>query len=555
MSIFLEASREGSRPIRWTLTPGRPCTVGRADDAEFRVAAEPSLSRKHFVVKLLDGRLRVDRLPGTANPLFLQGEAKDAFTLSPGEQFVVGTTRFAFRVDGVVAEPPPESQKTLQAAELYRAPGFDRLRLLDLLELPELLRTKSETEFFLHVATLLRLAAQARWVRIAAEDGRVLGEEAAEELGGRREWSRTLVQKALADAPRPTLFQWAAGGAQATIQEGTDWAIAAAARVPGEPAIVFYAAGEARGQAAAVFEESARLVGLVADLVGRTLSVRRLESRESRLEQFFSKPVIAKILESAGEPSSLEPRVAESTVMFFDIRGFSKSTEEKAGSLLEHIGDLRRVMTAMTEEIFRENGVVLQYTGDGILACWNVPLPDERHVDRAARAALAMARRFAEVAPQWKCGIGLHAGDVVAGAIGSEQLFAYSVLGAVVNQASRIEGITKFVEAPILVSREVALRVSPAVAAPLRLGRFQPAGMSVALELFELAPPPGDMDRAFAIGQGLEALEAGKWEKAYEVLNERPAKDLPARFLKSLAEQHRRRPPKDWKGIIELSEK
>ena len=79
--------------------------------------------------------------------------------------------------------------------------------------------------------------------------------------------------------------------------------------------------------------------------------------------------------------------------------------------------------------------------------------------------------------------------------------------------------------------------------------------MSVALELFELAPPPGDMDRAFAIGQGLEALEAGKWEKAYEVLNERPAKDLPARFLKSLAEQHRRRPPKDWKGIIELSEK
>ena len=555
MSAFLEAVREGERPVRFVLEAGRPSVVGRGEETDLRVAQDPSLSRKHFVVKLEGERLRVDRLPGAANPLFLQGEAKDGFQLSPGEQFVVGSTRFAFQVDGVAAEPPPQAQKTLEASEVYQnAPGTDRLRLLDLFELPELLRVKSEPEFFLHVSTLLRLAARARWGGIATQEGRILALDVAEEVAERPEWSGTLVRKALAEAPLPTLYSWTSGGAEATIQEGVDWAIAAAARVPGESAIVFYVAG-AGTESPAALEDAARLVGLVADLVGRTLSVRRLEARESRLERFFSKAVIDKILESAGEPSSLEPRVAESTVMFFDIRGFSKRTEEKAGSLLEHIGDLKRAMTALTEEIFRENGVVLQYTGDGLLACWNLPLPDAQHIDRAARAALAMSRRLAEVAPQWGCGIGLHTGEVVAGAIGSEQLFSYTVLGAVVNQASRIEGITKFIEAPVLASREVARRVSPAVAAPLRLGRFQPAGMSVALDLFELTPPPGDMDRAYAIGQGLAALEDGDWEKAYEAFDERPAKDLPARFLKSLAEQYRRRPPKDWKGVIELSEK
>lgn len=296
-------------------------------------------------------------------------------------------------------------------------------------------------------------------------------------------------------------------------------------------------------------------MGLIADMTGRTLSVRRLEARERRLERFFSGPVIAKILDSADSPEALEPRLAQSTVMFFDLRGFSKRTEGATGRILEQIGELRAVMTAMTEEIFRENGVVLQYQGDGILACWNVPIPDDRHLDRAARAAVAMSRRLREVCPNWRCGIGLHTGEVVAGAIGSEQLFAYSVLGAVVNQASRIEGITKFVETPILASREVAAKVSPSAAAVVRLGRFRPAGMEEALDLFELAPPPGDLARALQLGRGLEAFEAGDWEKAYELLDELPPKDLPARFLKSLAEQHRRRPPKGWKGVIELNEK
>lgn len=554
MAAYLEAVGDAGRPMKVRLEPGKTLLVGRGEGAGLRFVAEPALSRAHAEAILDGDSLQVRRLPSAANPLFFRGEPREEAVLASGQHFVVGRTRFWFRCGTETGEQTPQYQHTLHETDLYALGGTDRLKLLDLLELPELLRTKTEEEFFLHIAALLRLATGARWTRIASEDGRTLGEDAADDRSSGFSWSKRLVAAALRESPRPTLFRWAAGGeAQATVREGVDWAACAAARVPGEPAIVFYIAGAGGGGDDAALQENARLVGLIADMTGRTLSVRRLESRERRLERFFAGPVIERILE--GDAKALDPRVAQSTVLFFDIRGFSKRTEGKNEKILEYIGELRRAMTAMTEEIFKENGVVLQYMGDGILACWNVPLEDAAHVDRACRAALAMAARLGGVTGGWRCGIGIHTGEVVAGAIGSEQLFSYGLLGAVVNQASRIEGITKGVETPILVSREVAEKVSPQAASTVRVGRFQPAGMTAALDLFELAAPGGDPARAETLAKGLAAFEAGEWEKAYEILDALPSSDRPARYLKSLAEQNRRHPPKDWRGVIELSEK
>jgi adenylate cyclase len=128
-------------------------------------------------------------------------------------------------------------------------------------------------------------------------------------------------------------------------------------------------------------------------------------------------------------------------------------------------------------------------------------------------------------------------------------------MGPVVNQASRLEGITKIVEVPILATKEVMEKLSPETGIARRIGKFQPAGMNVALDLFEIHPLPEDKDKAKLFAKGLEEFEKGLWEESYEILDHLPPGDRPARYIKTLAEMHRRRPPKDWKGVIELSEK
>jgi hypothetical protein len=118
-----------------------------------------------------------------------------------------------------------------------------------------------------------------------------------------------------------------------------------------------------------------------------------------------------------------------------------------------------------------------------------------------------------------------------------------------------VEGITKLLEVPILVTAAIAARVSHEVAVPVRVGRFRPVGMVQALDLYALQAPPGDDARNAVFGRGLEAFERGDWDAAYESLSQLGAGDRPARFLVSLSEQYRRQPPRDWDGVIELKGK
>lgn len=556
MPSYLEVQRDGAPLQRLELTADKKFVLGRSSEADCAVAGEPYLGRKHVEVWLSEGFLRARRLPGSSNPVFFGGVPKEEFTLSGGEYFVIGSTHFRFAAEAGAKKAirtltdTPDAQHTLHARDVYATDGGADMRLKDLLELPEILRRKEGGDFHLHVAGLIRLATGARWACVLSEDGKILGRDAKDDIQA-FEVSRSLLAKALEASPQPTYYSWtqAPEGLKATVAAGVDWAVCAATKIPGGSALVFYAAGSGTRQ-----QEHARFVGLVAEIVGRSFSVSRLETWGARLERFFPQAVVQKILGSS-DMQELAPKLAQSTILFFDIRGFSKKTEGKTEKILAFQGELKRALTAMTEEIQHENGVVLQYLGDGIMACWNVPLPDARHVDRACRAALSMSKRIAETSDGWSCGIGLHTGEVVAGAMGSEQLFAYGVMGAPVNQASRIEGITKHVEVPILVSAEVAKQLSPEAGCAMRVGRFQPAGMKTSLELYELTPPPGDAKRKERYAAGLAAFEAGKWEDAYQALSELDTRDLPARYLKSLAEYYRRHEPRDWKGVIELTEK
>lgn len=590
MTEYLVEIRTQSTPLGiYTLKAGERRVVGRGVKADWRVATDPYMSREHAEVFVEEGKLVVSQKSTATNPITFKGRETSACMLEPGEEVVLGHSTLRFRV--MEEEPSPLTEKTLviqpmvldhvdsrvmKPEELYSM-GSDngRLQFLSLLELPELMKTRPREEVLAHVVKVLRTSTNGNWAKVltissatAREGLEVLAEDIdpAHAAGEANPVSGTLIEAALRDAPRPVQQSWEqnpGAAPTATSVIGIDWAIAAAAKsVGGEPPLIFYVAGQGplHLRSDGDRSESAKFVGLLADVIVRSLVLERLQEKQSWLGHFFSPGISARLLQDDSQ-AGFQPRIAEATVLFFDIRGFSKRVEGEIENLLAYQGALRRAMTAMTACIFEENGAVLQYTGDGILAAWNVPVENERHVDCACRAALKMVRVIGQVTDGWGCGVGISVGKVVAGAMGSDQVYFYGVMGSVVNQASRIERITKAVGSPILISQAVARRVSPAVGLTRRLGRYQLGGITVPLDLYELLGPPGDPEEEQEIigsitltNQGLEAFERGDWDKAAKYFRKLPDEDGSASFLLYLAMDYTRHPPRAWHGVIDLSD-
>ncbi len=553
----LIAERKGVETDSFPISEGEPKILGRGDGADFRVSGESYMSRRHAAITLRGSELRVERLEGAANPIFFDGEESDSFVVSSEGFFVVGETRFRLSIASeqstLFAEgsADPQWEQLLTEDQVYAlGPASDRMRLKDLLALPEVIRTsRTPGELYSAVSGFLRLLTAARWTCVLDGEGRVLARDA---VSDKEEFkiSQRLLEKAVEEAPLPIAYGWRGGAVEATAVEGVDWAVCASARLPGGESLCFYAAGAGPAKE---LEENARFVGLVADVVGRAVAEDKQKALQGRLEHFFSKAVVDKIV-STDAGRELEPKLAQATVLFFDIRGFSKRTEENNEALLGYLGSLRKALSVVTEDVLKEEGVVIQYTGDGLLACWNVPFACEDHVDRACRAALRMRARLAEMTG-WECGIGLHSGEVVAGAIGSEQIFLYGVMGAVVNQASRVEGLTKIIGAPILVTADVAINAVSDTISKRRVGRYRPQGMKTALELYELMERSTESESAKLFREGLSAFEAGHWDEARQHFKSLPLTDAPAQFLGGLCDRYAANPPAVWDGIIRVDTK
>lgn len=571
----------------YELSDGNEVTLGKATQADCRITGEPYLSRIHVRLLRTGDRLTVERCKAAKNPVLFKGKNADRFQMSPGDFFVIGRTTFHVApapAHGDRADPtatqwagaPPDHQFTLGSDELRaRTDSGDRLRLLNLMELPEILRTRPRRDFYVYACGLLRMATGAAWVRVLtgeSEAQTILAEDAGLDHDAPKPMSRALLGAAIKEAPKPVAYRWSrsfADSLAATAHEGIDWAVCCAMPVPGEAPVLLYLAGttdtagtpfelDAGGRPETFLRDTARLVGLVADMIGRAMSLQKVESWQSRLGRFFSAKLVSKILEAEGT-DELAPKLIEATVMFFDIRGFSKLTEENRERIPAHVDDLRRVLTAMTQCVYDSEGVVLKYMGDGFLSCWNVPYAADRHVALACRAALAMVEQMKAVAPKWTCGIGVGVGEVVAGSLGSEQIYAYDILGTVVNQTGRVEGITKTVRVPILVTEEVAERIDTTTALTRRVARFRPVGMEQVLNLYTIERIPDDTQQLAALkkrlaihAEGLEAFEAGEWEKAYDVLHQIDLDDPAAKYVSKLAGRDR---PRNFDGVVELTGK
>jgi len=207
-----------------------------------------------------------------------------------------------------------------------------------------------------------------------------------------------------------------------------------------------------------------------------------------RLQRYHSPGVVNRILlGGSGVGSPLIAQERDVTVMFCDIVAFTALCEGMKPYQVAEL--LNQYFTRMAECLFEHEGTLDKFIGDAILAVFGAPFSQEDHADRAVQAALSMRRSLAEMntlQPErtFRMRIALNSGRAMTGDIGSPRRREFTVLGDVVNIASRLESSVCKPD-QIIVTRETIDRLKQPIPST-SLGRVTVRGRQAEVEIFEL---------------------------------------------------------------------
>ncbi len=214
---------------------------------------------------------------------------------------------------------------------------------------------------------------------------------------------------------------------------------------------------------------SARASVLSADEIGAIRGhfnqmVEGLEERE-KIRNVFGKYVSAEIVEKLMQKGDidLEGEEIETTVMFVDIRGFTRLSE--CHSPRELVEFLNEYFSYIVKPITDNRGVINKFIGDSVMAVFSPVFDVEDHACAAVTAALEMRQALEDFNKTGhyspvRHGIGIHTGMLIAGNVGTADRKEYTVIGDTVNLASRIESQTKIEETDILISEETFKKIN-----------------------------------------------------------------------------------------------
>ena len=206
-------------------------------------------------------------------------------------------------------------------------------------------------------------------------------------------------------------------------------------------------------------------VFLVTTVLNYVLKERQAREIHSMFARYVS-PRIVQELVACPSKATLGGQRKELTMMFVDLVGFTAYSEQRSAE--DVVVQLNEYLSAMTDVIFRWDGTLDKFVGDEIVVFWGAPIDQPDHADSAVRCALEMRARLAELQERWKKsgkpildnGIGINTGVVVVGNIGAEgKKIDYTMIGDQANLAARIQGLTRTLGHPILLTESTASRL------------------------------------------------------------------------------------------------
>jgi adenylate cyclase len=177
-------------------------------------------------------------------------------------------------------------------------------------------------------------------------------------------------------------------------------------------------------------------------------------------------------------------------VVFVDIQGFTSFAENRRPE--EVVEYLNSLFSVTTEIVNRHHGIVNKFLGDGFMAIFGAPIPDANACRNAVAAGLEIVERVEAMSESGRIAptvirIGLHAGEAVTGNVGSAERQEYTVIGDVVNLASRLEQLNKQFGSRLLVSDAVLEQLDGQRASAIPHGEVQVKGRERPVLVYQLA--------------------------------------------------------------------
>ncbi len=256
------------------------------------------------------------------------------------------------------------------------------------------------------------------------------------------------------------------------------------------------------------------------------------------------------------------------TVLFSDIRGFTSISELLSPEDLVHL--LNEYLTAMTDIVFKYDGLLDKYMGDAIMAVYGAPLDQPDHALRACRTALEMIQTLKKLQEKWSAenkpflniGVGINTGDMVVGNMGSQMRFDYTVMGDSVNLASRLEGINKEYGTNIVIS-EFTYNVVKDTLFCRELDAVRVKGKKLPVKIYELLCENQDAEKyqpfVELFESGLSLYKQAAWDEAIaafgKVLSLRDDDPPSKLYIERCQELKESPPPQPWDGVFTMMRK